>query len=72
MRTWARSGAAPRSGSRSTPLIGFQARNSFGDGVTWVMFAAISVVAAVLAVVALALGGNRARTSGAALEVSSP
>ena len=58
-------GSGASIGFALTPLIGFQTRNSFGDGVTWVTFAAISVVAAVLAVVALALGGNRARASGA-------
>jgi predicted MFS family arabinose efflux permease len=46
-------GSAPAIGFALAPLIGFQMRNSFGDDATWVMFAGISVVAAVLGGLAL-------------------
>ncbi len=51
-------GSAPAIGFALAPLIGFQVRNSFGDDATWVMFAGISVVAAVLGGLAL-LGVSR-------------
>ncbi len=41
-------GSAPAIGFALAPLIGLQMRNSYGDAATWVMFAGISVVAAVL------------------------
>jgi MFS family permease len=63
-------GSGASIGFALTPLIGFQTRNSFGDGVAWATFAGISVVAAVLAVVALALGGQRSRTVSAVRGVS--
>jgi predicted MFS family arabinose efflux permease len=47
-------GSAPAIGFALSPLIGLQARNSFGDDVTWVMYAVIGVVAAVLGGLALA------------------
>jgi MFS family permease len=53
-------GSAPAIGFAIAPLIGLQVRNSFGDEVTWIMFAAISVVAAVLGALAL-LGLARRR-----------
>lgn len=49
-------GSAAAVGWAISPLIGFQARNSFGDGFTWTMFAVIGVVAAALVVAALSLG----------------
>ncbi len=54
-------GSAPAIGFALAPLIGFQVRNSFGDDATWVMFAGISVVAAVLGGLAL-LGVSRRPT----------
>lgn len=54
-------GSAPAIGFALAPLIGFQVRNSFGDEATWVMFAGISVVAAVLGGLAL-LGLSRRPT----------
>ena len=57
-------GSGAAIGFAIAPLIGLQARNSFGDEATWAMFAGISVVAAILAVVALALGGHRTRAGG--------
>jgi len=41
-------GSTAAVGFAIAPLVGFQVRNSFGDDATWVMFAGISVVAAVL------------------------
>ncbi len=61
-------GSGAAIGFALAPLIGFQTRNSFGDDAAWVMFAGISVVAAVLAVAALALGGSRETGGGEALE----
>jgi len=49
-------GSASAVGWALAPLLGLQARNSFGDDVTWVMFACLGVVAAGLAVAALSLG----------------
>lgn len=60
-------GSGAAIGFALAPLIGLQARNSFGDGFTWTMFAGISVVAAVMAVVALSLGGHRRRPATGAL-----
>ena len=55
-------GSAPAIGFALAPLIGLQVRNSFGDEATWVMFSAISVVAALLG--ALALLGLARRSAG--------
>jgi MFS family permease len=60
-------GSGAAIGFALAPLIGLQARNSFGDSFTWTMFAGISVLAAVLAVVALSLGGHRSRSAPDAL-----
>ncbi len=46
-------GSAPAIGFALAPLIGLQVRNSFGDEATWIMFSAISVVAALLGALAL-------------------
>jgi MFS family permease len=46
-------GSAPAIGFALAPLIGFQVRNSFGDDATWVMFAVLAVVAAMLGGIAL-------------------
>jgi predicted MFS family arabinose efflux permease len=46
-------GAGPAIGFALGPLIGLQARNSFGDAFTWTMFPVIAVVAAVLGGLAL-------------------
>jgi MFS family permease len=46
-------GAGPAIGFAIGPLIGLQARNSFGDGFTWTMFPVIAVVAAILGGLAL-------------------
>jgi MFS family permease len=46
-------GSAPAIGFALAPLIGLQVRNSFGDDATWVMFSAISVIAALLGALAL-------------------
>jgi MFS family permease len=54
-------GSAPAIGFALAPLIGLQARNSFGDDVTWAMFACIGVVAAVLGGLALAGVHRRVR-----------
>lgn len=56
-------GSGAAIGFAIAPLIGLQARNSFGDSFTWVMFAGISVLAAVLAVAALSLGERRSRSA---------
>jgi len=47
-------GSAPAIGFAIAPLIGLQARNSFGDETTWALFAVIGVVAAMLGGLALA------------------
>lgn len=49
-------GSASAVGWALAPLIGLQSRNSFGDDVTWALFACLGVVAAGLAVAALSLG----------------
>ena len=49
-------GSASAVGWALAPLIGLQSRNSFGDDVTWAMFAFLGVVAACLVVAALSLG----------------
>ena len=54
-------GSAPAIGFALSPLIGLQVRNSFGDDVTWAMFAVIGVVAAVLGGLALAGVHRRVR-----------
>jgi MFS family permease len=54
-------GSAPAIGFALSPLIGLQVRNSFGDDATWLMFAALGVVAAVLGGLALAGVGRRVR-----------
>ena len=54
-------GSAPAIGFALSPLIGLQVRNSFGDDATWLMFAALGVVAAVLGGLALAGVGRRPR-----------
>ena len=53
-------GSAPAIGFALSPLIGLQVRNSFGDTATWTLYAAIGIVAAVLAVSALAVVARRA------------
>ena len=55
-------GSAPAIGFALSPLIGLQMRNSFGDEATWVIFAGIGVVAAVLG--GLALVGLDRRAQG--------
>jgi predicted MFS family arabinose efflux permease len=60
-------GSGAAIGFALAPLIGLQARNSFGDNFTWTMFAGISVVAAVMAAAALSLGGHRKRLTPEAL-----
>ena len=60
-RTWAPSAATAAIGFALSPLIGLQVRNSFGDDATWLMFAALGVVAAVLGGLALAGVGRRLR-----------
>jgi hypothetical protein len=47
-------GSAPAIGFALSPLIGLQARNSFGDDFTWTMYACIGVIAAILGGLALA------------------
>jgi len=54
-------GSAPAIGFALSPLIGLQVRNSFGDDATWLMYAALGVVAAVLGGLALAGVGRRLR-----------
>jgi MFS family permease len=54
-------GSAPAIGFALSPLIGLQVRNSFGDDVTWAMFAVLGVVAAVLGGLALAGVHRRVR-----------
>ena len=54
-------GSAPAIGFALSPLIGLQVRNSFGDDATWIMFAVLGVVAAVLGGLALAGVGRRLR-----------
>jgi MFS family permease len=54
-------GSAPAIGFALAPLLGLQVRNSFGDDATWLMFAALGVVAAVLGGLALAGVGRRLR-----------
>jgi MFS family permease len=62
-------GSAPAIGFAIAPLIGLQARNSFGDEKTWALFAVIGVVAAVLGGLALAGLDRRAgREPSAVLE----
>jgi MFS family permease len=62
-------GSAPAIGFAVAPLIGLQVRNSFGDEVTWAMFAGIGVLAAVLGGLALVGLDRRARrTRSAVLE----
>jgi predicted MFS family arabinose efflux permease len=60
-------GSAPAIGFALSPLIGLQVRNSFGDDVTWTMFAALGVVAAVLGGLALAGLHRRVRREPSAL-----
>ena len=38
-------GSAPAIGFALSPLIGLQVRNSFGDDVTWTMYACLGIVA---------------------------
>jgi hypothetical protein len=54
-------GSAPAIGFALAPLLGLQARNSFGDEATWAMFAGIGVIAAVLGGLALVGLDRRAR-----------
>lgn len=54
-------GSTAAVGFAIAPLVGFQVRNSFGDDATWVMFAGVSVVAAVLGGLACAGLTRRAR-----------
>ena len=54
-------GSTAAVGFAIAPLVGFQVRNSFGDDATWVMFAGISVVAAVFGGPACAGLTRRAR-----------
>ncbi|MFN8225026.1 MAG: MFS transporter [Gaiellales bacterium] len=49
-------GSSAAIGWALAPLVGLQTRNSFGDDVTWALFSAVGVVAAVIAVAALSLG----------------
>src|SRR5262245_25664 len=60
-------GSAPAIGFALAPLIGLQARNSFGDDATWFLFACLGVVAAVLGGLALAGVHRRVRRRGSAL-----
>ena len=60
-------GSAPAIGFALSPLIGLQVRNSFGDDATWLMFAGLGVVAAVLGGLALAGVGRRPRRDASAL-----
>ena len=60
-------GSAPAIGFALSPLIGLQVRNSFGDDATWLMFAGLGVVAAVLGGLALAGVGRRLRRDPSAL-----
>ncbi|HET9243952.1 MAG TPA: MFS transporter [Gaiella sp.] len=60
-------GSAPAIGFAIAPLIGLQVRNSFGDEVTWAMFAGIGVLAAVLGGLALAGLDRRARRARSAV-----
>jgi MFS family permease len=59
-------GSTAAIGFAIAPLVGFQVRNSFGDDATWVMFACISVVAAMLGGLACAGLARRARARDAA------
>ena len=60
-------GSAPAIGFALSPLIGLQVRNSFGDDVTWTMYAVLGVVAAVLGGLALAGVHRRVRRNPSAL-----
>jgi MFS family permease len=60
-------GSAPAIGFALAPLIGLQARNSFGDDVTWTMFAALGVVAAALGGLALVGVHRRVRRRASAV-----
>ncbi len=60
-------GSAPAIGFALAPLIGLQARNSFGDDATWTMFACIGVIAAVLGGLALVGVHRRVRRRASAL-----
>jgi MFS family permease len=60
-------GSAPAIGFALAPLIGLQARNSFGDEATWAMFACIGVIAAVLGGLALVGLDRRARSKPSAV-----
>jgi MFS family permease len=63
-------GSTAAIGFALAPLVGFQVRNSFGDDATWVMFAGISVVAAVLGGTACAGLARRARARESAVLAS--
>jgi predicted MFS family arabinose efflux permease len=54
-------GSAPAIGFALSPLIGLQARNSFGDDFTWTMYACLGVIAAILGGLALAGVHRRVR-----------
>jgi MFS family permease len=56
-------GSASAVGWALAPLLGLQARNSFGDDFTWAMFACLGVVAAGLAIAALSLGRRHAHVA---------
>lgn len=62
-------GSAPAIGFALAPLIGLQMRNSFGDDATWTMFAAISVVAAILGGLAMLVVARRRGAPGPAAVV---
>lgn len=64
-------GSGPAIGFALGPLIGLQARNSFGDDFTWTLFPVIAVVAAVLGGLAL-LGVSRRRPESALEPVEDP
>lgn len=62
-------GSAPAIGFALAPLIGLQMRNSFGDDATWTMFAAISIVAAILGGLAMLVVARRRGEPGRAVVV---
>ena len=60
-------GSAPAIGFALAPLIGLQARNSFGDDATWTIFACLGVVAAALGGLALVGVHRRVRRRASAV-----
>jgi predicted MFS family arabinose efflux permease len=61
-------GSAAAVGFALAPLIGLSVRNAYGDAAMWVLFAAISVVAALLGALACEGVRRRGRTPSAVLE----